>query len=232
MTRLIDLSRELHHRMPTYPTHAPVTMMRWGTHEEIKRADDVEFTSASMFITLGDHAGTHVDAPAHFDADPNAATVEKMPLEQFYTSAICLDLSHLPLKSDVSIEDLEAAEAAANERIGVGDTVFLYMGFNDRVTAGSPGFFTDFSGLTPESAKWLGGKGIVSFGVEAISPGRPGRNNFLVHLVCRDMSFTHIEGLVNLDKLVGKGRFRFIGFPLKIRGGTGSPIRAVAVLEE
>ena len=43
------------------------------------------------------------------------------------------------------------------------------------------------------------------FGVEAVSPGRPGRNNFEVHHVCRDMGFTHMEGLVNLDRLVGRG---------------------------
>ena len=63
------------------------------------------------------------------------------------------------------------------------------------------------------------------------APGRPGKNNFEVQLVCRDMGFTHMEGLANLDKVVGKGRFRFIGFPLKIRGGTGRPIRPVAVLD-
>ena len=40
-----------------------------------------------------------------------------------------------------------------------------------------------------------------------------------------------MEGLMNLDILIGKGRFRFIGFPLKIKGGTGSPIRAVAVID-
>lgn len=232
MASLVDLSREIYHRMPTYPTHAPVTMMHWGTHAEVKQADDVVFSSASMFITLGDHAGTHVDAPAHFDADPDAMTVDEMPLELFYTSAICLDLSHLPLKSDISVEDLEKAEAASGERIASGDTVLLYTGFNDRVASNTPGFFTDFSGLVRDSAIWLGEKKIASFGVEAISPGRPGRNNYLVHQVCRDMGFTHMEGLVNLDKLVGKGRFRFIGFPLKIRGGTGSPIRAVSVLDE
>ena len=42
----------------------------------------------------------------------------------------------------------------------------------------------------------------------------------------------HMEGLCNLDKLVGKGRFRLIGFPLKIKGGTGSPIRAVALFDD
>jgi kynurenine formamidase len=109
--------------------------------------------------------------------------------------------------------------------------VLLHMDFFRRAY-GSDGYLTDFPGLTKESATWLGRKGIAMFGVEAVSPGRPGRNNFEVHHVCRDLGFTHVEGLVNLDKLVGKGRFKFIGFPLKIRGGTGSPIRAVAMLEE
>ena len=105
------------------------------------------------------------------------------------------------------------------------------MNFYNR-TAGTEAFITDFPGLTKESATWLGRKGIKMFGVEAASPGRPGRNNFEVHHVCRDLGFTHMEGLCNLEQVVGKGRFRFIGFPLKIRGGTGSPIRAVALLEE
>ena len=96
-------------------------------------------------------------------------------------------------------------------------------------TYGTNKFLTDFPGLTKESAEWLGKKGITSFGVEAVSPGTPGKNNFEVHNVCRDMGFTHIEGLANLDKLIGKGRFKFIGLPLRIRGGTGSAIRAVAV---
>ncbi len=68
------------------------------------------------------------------------------------------------------------------------------------------------------------------FGVEAPSLGRSGRNNFEVHHVCHDIGFTHMEGLVNLDQLV-EGRFRFIGFPLKIRGAKGSPIRAVGWIE-
>jgi kynurenine formamidase len=105
------------------------------------------------------------------------------------------------------------------------------MNFFNR-TNGTDAFITDFPGLTKESATWLGNKGIRMFGVEAVSPGRPGRSNFEVHHVCRDMGFTHMEGLVNLEKLVGRGRFHFIGFPLKIRGGTASPIRAVAWIDE
>jgi kynurenine formamidase len=184
-----------------------------------------------MVISMGDHAGTHVDAPAHCDARPTALSIDQVPLENFYTEAVCLDLSHVPLKSDVLVEDLEQAEQRARVTIQPRDTVFLYMAVHERLF-GTPAYVTDFPGLTKESAEWLGRKGIVSFGVEAVSPGRPGRNNFLVHLVCRDLGFTHMESLCNLDKLVGKGRFRFIGFPLKIKGGSGSPIRAVAVMDD
>ena len=64
-----------------------------------------------------------------------------------------------------------------------------------------------------------------------MSPGVPGISNKEVHHVCGDMNFTHYENLINLHQLIGRGRFRFIGFPLKIKGGTGSPVIAVAIFE-
>ncbi|MEM8743719.1 MAG: cyclase family protein [Pseudomonadota bacterium] len=228
---LIDLSREITHRMQGFPTHPPVIISEFGRHDDVRETFGLKYSSATMYISMGDHAGTHVDAPCHFNPDPKAAAIDEVPLDEFFTEAVCLDLSHKPLKSDISIEDLQEAEAAAGVTIQAGDTVLLYTGFTDK-TLGTDAFITDFQGLTKESAEWLGNKGIRMFGVEPISPGRPGKTNFEVHNVCRDMGFTHIEGLINMDKLVGKGRFRFIGFPLKIKGGTGSPIRAVAWIDD
>lgn len=227
---LIDLSRDIHHKMQRLPNHPMVIVAPFTTHAEKREADGYAFSSAVTSLVMGDHSGTHVDAPVHFDDRPGALTIDQMPLDYFFTEALCLDLSHKPLKSDISIADLQAAEAAAGVPIKPNDTVLLHMDFHRR-TAGTEAYLTDFPGLTKESATWLGHRGIRMFGVEAVSPGRPGRNNFEVHHVCRDLGFTHIEGLVNLDRLVGRGRFRFIGFPLKIRGGTGSPIRAVAWLD-
>lgn len=229
--KLVDLSREIHHKMARLPNHPAVIITTFGTHDEVREADGYKFSSATMSLALGDHAGTHVDAPCHFDARPGAASIDQVPLENYFLDAVCLDLSHKPLKSDISIGDLERAEAAAGVTIQKNDMVLLHMDFFRRCH-GTDGYLTDFPGLTKDSATWLGRKGIAMFGVEAVSPGRPGRNNFEVHHVCRDLGFTHVEGLVNLDRLVGKGRFKFIGFPLKIRGGTGSPIRAVAMLDE
>jgi kynurenine formamidase len=63
-------------------------------------------------------------------------------------------------------------------------------------------------------------------------PGPEGLVNTLVHKACLELDITHIESLCNLEALIGQGEFRFIGLPLKWRGGTGSPIRAVAVFED
>ena len=64
------------------------------------------------------------------------------------------------------------------------------------------------------------------FGVEPAAPGVRGVSNKEVHRVCGELGFTHYENLCNLHRLVGRGRVRFIGLPLKIRGGTGAPVRA------
>lgn len=229
--KLIDLSREIFHKMPRLPNHPSIIVTPFTTHDEIREADGYKFSAATLALVMGDHAGTHVDAPLHFDARPGAKTIDQMPLEDYFLDSICLDLSHKPLKSDISVDDLQRARDAAGVDIRARDMVLLHMDFFRRCY-GTEGYLTDFPGLTKESATWLGKNGIAMFGVEAVSPGRPGRHNFEVHHVCRDLGFTHIEGLVNLEQLIGKGRFKFIGFPLKIKGGTGSPIRAVAMLNE
>ena len=227
---LIDLSREIHHRMPVHPAHPPVVVATWYDHDEVKRAGNTSFSSKALAMSLSDHAGTHVDAPVHFDARPGAASIDQMPLERFYTSAICLDLSHVPLRHAATVPEMEAALAASGEAIGPGDTVLIHMATNDRLL-GTPRYVHDFPGLAVDSVHWLADRGVGMFGVEAVSPAPEGEPNFQAHLACAERGITHIEGLANLDRLVGRGRFRFIGFPLRIRGGTASPIRAVALFE-
>jgi kynurenine formamidase len=227
---LIDLSRELFHRTQVHPSHPPVVMTVWNDHSEKKYAGNTVFSSKALSISFSDHAGTHVDAPVHFDSRPGAASIDEVPLENFYTPGICLDLSHVSLKHAVTVAEMEAALAKSGQEIRKGDTVLLYMATNERLL-GKPGYQHDFPGLAPESVHWLADKGIVMFGVEAISPAPEGELNFQAHMACAERGITHMECLANLDKLIGRGRFRFIGFPLKIRGGTASPIRAVAVFE-
>jgi kynurenine formamidase len=228
--QLVDLSRTIEHRTPAHPSHPPVIMTVWNDHSEVKKAGNTEFTSKSLTLSMSDHSATHVDAPCHFSSSSDAVSIDRVPLENFYTEAICLDLSHVALKHEITVAEMEAALKVSGEEIQKGDTVLIHMGVNDRLF-GKPEYLHDFPGLHVEAVHWLADKGIIMFGVEAISPAPEGEPNFKAHIACAQRGITHMEGLMNLDKLLGQGRFRFIGFPLKIKDGTGSPIRAVAVIE-
>lgn len=229
--RFVDLSRLIEQRTAVHPNHPPVIMSVWNDHSMPYQLEGETFTSKSLHLSFGDHVGTHVDAPVHFSAAADAASVDQIPLEDFYTEAVCLDLSHKPLKSLISVEELIEAEKRAGVAIKPRDTVLIYMEFYKR-TWGTKAFLHDFPGIAEDGVRWLGSKGIVAFGVEAVSVGIEGAQNMRVHRLCGEIGITHYECLVNLDQLVGKGRFRFIAFPLKLKGGSASPVRAVALLDE
>ena len=99
--QLIDLSREIYHKMPRLVNHPSIVVTEYSNHDEVREADGYKFSSATLNLSLGDHAGTHVDAPCHFDSSSEALSIDQMPLDNFFTEAICLDLSFKPLKSDV-----------------------------------------------------------------------------------------------------------------------------------
>ncbi|KAK8204622.1 hypothetical protein M8818_005061 [Zalaria obscura] len=227
---IIDLSRELYHRSLAHPFHPPVCITQWDKHEP-KVAGGATLRSASYAISFSDHAGTHVDAPKHFDPSPEALSIDQVPLTNFYTEGIALDLSHVELGAAISVGEVDDALAKSGQEIKDGDTVLLYMAYNERVSPDDPRWQHDFPGLALESVHWLADKGCKMFGVEAVSPAPEGELNFHAHNACAERGITHMEGMDNLQAVVGKGRFRFVGFPLRFRGGSGSPIRAVAIFE-
>jgi hypothetical protein len=111
---------------------------------------------------MSDHAGTHVDAFKHFG--PGGAAIDEMPLEDFYTSAIALDLSHVELGASISVAEMEEALEASGEEIREGDTVLVHMGFNQRVHFDEERWQHCFPGLHPEAVEWLAGRGCGMFG--------------------------------------------------------------------
>ena len=128
---------------------------------------------------------------------------------------------------------METALAKSGQEIRDGDTVLLYMAYNARVSPETEPerWQHDFPGLALESVHWLADRGCKIFGVEAVSPAPEGELNFQAHNACGERGITHMEGLDNLESVVGKGRFRFMAFPLRLVGGSGSPVRAVAMID-
>src|SRR5262249_57510992 len=62
--QLIDLSREIYHKMPRIMTHPPIIITPFGTHQEIREADGYKFSSATLSLAIGDPPATHPHPPA------------------------------------------------------------------------------------------------------------------------------------------------------------------------
>jgi kynurenine formamidase len=226
--RLHDLSQEVSSRTQMHPLHPRVEVYPFESHANSNVALDTGFSYRSCLLIMSDHASTHVDALCHFDPAPDAATIDGMGLDLFCGEAICLDLTHLPPRHGITVADLEAALESAGLAIRPGDTVLLYTGHWER-TNGTPAYLTEFPGLEPESATWLIDQGAKMFGNQAMSVEVPERYHFPVHQICRERQVTHMENVGPLAAVAGQ-RFTLLGFPLKIVGGTGSPIRLVAAV--
>jgi kynurenine formamidase len=219
IVKIVDLSRELYHRTPSYPGHPPVMHGIWKTHEESLVESGNVHGLASMFISMPDHAGTHIDAPRHFGK--RGIPINEYPLEKCIVPGICLDLRHIAPRAEM---------AKAGVAVPDGGTVLLCTGHHER-TFPRKEYATDNSGVNVAATEWLAGQGVVHFGIDSMRPGPAGDVNALVHKACLDLGITHIESLCNLEALLGEGKFTFIGLPLKMREGTASPIRAVAVFD-
>jgi len=225
---IIDLSQEIYPNMPVYHGLPPVEMNVYASHEQWEGlTGSSEVTPAVHRLALGEHTGTHVDALNHMRRADRSRSIDTMPLTTFYTPGLCLDLSHKGLRELIEPADLQAALAVTGLTLQPGETALLYTDHYRRAWC-SPDW-ENGPGLSAAAARWLGEQGIAAFGVETAAPGVRGISNKDVHRICGELGFTHYENLINLHLLVGRGRFRFIGLPLKIRGGTGSPVRAVAV---
>lgn len=224
--RLVDLSQEIYQGMPVFPLHQKTLIFPNITHEECEAK--IGFPFATNNLLINEHGPTHCDAT--YEYDPNGKYINEMPLEYFYGPAICLDLSHISPDEYITQADLEQALHRASLRIEKGDIVLLYTGHYNRAY-GTDEWLTRYAGLNYEAAKWLAEQGVVNIGVDSPSIDKPDDPKYSGHLVCREYQITNTENLCNLDQVANQ-RFVYFGLPLKIRKGTGSPIRAVALLNE
>lgn len=228
--KIIDLSQEIYQGMPVYPGHLKTVIWTHMSHEESYRMFGTGFSYEAQGIMFCDHGPTHIDAVKHLSTDPNAESIDQLALEKCITSAICIDVSDVPERTQFGPEKIKDELKKWGLDIRKGDTILFHTGHFAKYY-GTPEYPTEYQGLTREATEFIIDQGCVNFGVDSSSPDMWYDKTYPCHMVCRERNTTHIENLCNLDKLIGK-RFTFIGLPLRIRDGTGSPIRAVAILDE
>ena len=230
MSQAIDLSQEIYSGMPIFPRHLKSAVWEYLSHEECGHYMEEGYSYKTYGLILSDHGPTHVDAINHIDPSPDAPSIDEMSLNTFYGSAICLDVSHLPEHSLIEPKDIKNSEEKGKCFIKEGDIVLFHTGHYKKYYP-SLKYLENYSGFTYDSAVYLiEEKKIKNWGTDTPSPDRPPTKNYPVHQHYRKTRVPHMENLCNLEKVLNK-RFMFYGFPLRIRKGSGSPIRAVAIID-
>ncbi len=201
---------------------------------------------ANDAVSMGAHAGTHVDAPWHYfpvSEGKKARTIDELPLEWFYGDGVVLDMRHKPRGSEIGIDDLQKALEGNDYKLKSGDIVLIQTGADKYW--GKKEYFDAGCGMGRDSTLWLIEQGIRVMGIDAWGWDRPfwaikeefqkTKDRSILrsgHRVGIDKEYCHIEKLANLDRLPKPFGFKFACFPVKLTGGSAGWCRAVAIVEE
>jgi kynurenine formamidase len=220
----------------------------WPTAEGFRLEKDFEgvtdkgyYYAANKFSTA-EHGGTHIDSPVHFAQGRN--TVDQIPLEQLMGEAIVVDVaSQCEADPDyrVTADDFLGWEKK-NGQIPQGAIVLIrtgygkywpdrrkYMGTDERGPEAVAKLH--FPGLGPEAARWIAdNRRVKAVGLDTPSIDFGQSTLFESHRTLFDKNIPAFENLANLDKLPEKN-FAVIALPMKIKGGSGGPLRIIAILK-
>jgi kynurenine formamidase len=232
---VVDLSHEYSDSAIFWPT-AEVFRLE-------KVADGVTpqgYYYAANNFESAEHGGTHVDAPVHFAA--GKWSVEQIPLQQMMGGAAVIDVSAAAATQpdyQVSVADLEAWEKTHGSLNG---TIVLirtdyskrwpdaakYLGTAERGETAVPKLH--FPGLHPDAAKWLvANRTVKAVGIDTASIDYGQSTLYETHRVLYERNIPGLENLSNLDRLPARDA-TLIALPMKIKGGSGAPLRAIALV--
>src|SRR4026208_1715799 len=155
--RIVDLSRELYPRTPSYPGQPPIIHGVWKTHSEAFADSGNVHGNSVMYFSMPDHGGTHLDAPRHFG--PQGTPINEYPLENCIVKGICIDLRHIKPRAEITPADLEAAVVKSGVAIPKRGTVLLCTGHHAR-TYPTRAYANDNPGVNVAATEWLARQGI------------------------------------------------------------------------
>ena len=186
-----------------------------------------------------EHGGTHMDAPAHFARD--GATTDRVPVTAGIGPLVRVDVSAAAAKDPdyrLSPEDLRAWEAA-HGRIPRGAIVVMYSGWGARwpdakryLGTDAPGDTANlhFPGFSGDAVELLvRERDINAIGVDTPSIDHGPSQDFIVHQIINGANKPGFENLANLERVPASGA-TLVALPMKIEGGSGGPVRAIALL--
>jgi kynurenine formamidase len=204
--RWIDLTLPMTPGMPVYPGDPPVSFTPHSTLGE----EGFRVTA----VQLGTHAGTHLDAPAHFVAD--GAAVDALELSALVGPARVVDVSGVPPGGAIEWERLGA--------VAPGERLLLRTDWDRRF--GDPAYYEEFPSLTGNSVARLAERRVALLGLETPSLCADHEADADAHRALLAAGIIIVEGLTGLAGL--PERVWLAALPLRLTGLDGSPCRVIA----
>lgn len=221
----------------------------WPTADTFKKTtvyeghNDKGFYYSAYNYTAAEHGGTHLDAPVHFYEGKN--TIDQIPLEQLINKGVVINVAKQAKENrnyQITVQDIKNWEKQ-HGKIKKGTIVLFntgsaqywpdkekYMGTAER--GADAVALLKFPGIHHKAAKFLTKKRKISaVGLDTPSIDFGGSTHFESHRIFSKNNIFGIENITNLDSLPPKG-FIVFALPMKIKDGSGGPLRVVAFIAE
>ena len=233
----VDLSHDFSADTVYWPTAEPFKLTTVAAGQTVAGY----YYSAYQF-SAAEHGGTHIDAPVHFAEGRDS--VDRIPVDRLIGPAIKVDVS-AKAKADrdylVNVSDFQAWETQSG-KIPDDSIVLLQTGWSEHWNDRLKYLGTDkrgaeavaelhFPGLAPEAARWLTeNRKIKAIGLDTASIDYGQSALFESHRILMGQNIPAFENVANLERLPTKIPL-VIAMPMKIRGGSGGPLRLIALVE-
>lgn len=239
---VVDLTQTLSEDTPLLVLPEPFGQTAAFSREEISRYDERGVAWHWNNFTVGEHTGTHFDAPVHWVSGKDLAdnTIDKVPPQKLVAPAVVLDFSaQCAADADflLKAEHIKAWEAEHGD-IPAGAWVLFRTDWSKRDVDGYTNRREDGAhtpGPDADAIQYILDRDVLGFGVETIGTDA-GQAHLLspmypAHTLLHGAGKYGLQCLENLDKLPATGAI-VIASPLKIRDGSGSPLRVLALVSE
>jgi kynurenine formamidase len=219
--QMVDLAQTIEEGMPVYPTHPQYFHMLWDTHDP-----------ANLYqLLISEHTGTHLDCPFHFvgrPGDESRVSLEKVPVERFVNRAVKLDFRGTPGTQELGAADIRRWEGE-HRPLREGEAAVFYFGWDRkfaRLPEGQP-FLENWPGIKREAGEYLAERGVVLVGTDCLGIDGSSTTDIGTHFALLEKGILIVETLNHLDQVPDE--FLLVTLPLKIKDGTGCPVRALAL---
>lgn len=214
MVQPVDLTLEISNKLPSFPGSPRPQFITWAD----KKSDGYNLE----LIFLSSHSGTHLDAPFHFIE--KGLKIDKIPLSRLMVDATLCSVKKGPDEA-ITRKDIVRFEVE-HGKIAPKSAVVFRTGWSKNTSRKD--YFTRNPGLEPSAARYLSERRIGLVGIDSPSIDLGRDSGFSGHRILLKSGTLILENLCNLGKIKGTS-FRLIVLPLRLKGATGSPVRAVAI---